>query len=146
MPSESQFKAEDQIIVESKDLSDFGQNDLLPITLPLQPSVNSSSSDDLSSIEKQTAWDGYLEDVLPQKDQPKHLRNLRHLVFIIYRRLFGLVFVTNMAIFVAFIVKGRANSQELALIVVSNLFCAILMRQEYVINTFFVIFCAVPRS
>ena len=42
--------------------------------------------------------------------------------------------------------KGGANAQELGLIVVANLFCAILMRQDYVINAFFTVACAVPRS
>jgi hypothetical protein len=137
--------------LDPKDLVDFRPEDIGHRELNFQPSTDLSSSNsftstkgDLSTLEKQNPWDGYLEDVLPEKGRLKPLRNMRYIVFIIYRRLFGLVFVTNMAIFVAFLVKGRTSSQELAQIVVANLFCAILMRQEYVINTFFVVFCAVP--
>ncbi|KAI0057826.1 nonribosomal peptide synthetase 12 [Artomyces pyxidatus] len=99
-----------------------------------------------SALEKGNAWDGYENDTLPDKTQGKFLRNLRHQVFSLYRRLFGVVFVTNMAIFIWTVVRGSTQTQHLGLIVVSNLFCAILMRQDYVINTFFNMFCAVPTS
>ncbi|TFK89560.1 nonribosomal peptide synthetase 12 [Polyporus arcularius HHB13444] len=99
-----------------------------------------------SAHEAGNAWDGYLDDQLPDKTQGHWVRNLRHQVFSLYRRLFGVVFVTNLAIFIATIVKGGANAQELGLIVVSNLFCAILMRQDYVINAFFTVACSVPTT
>ncbi|KAI0770264.1 nonribosomal peptide synthetase 12 [Fomes fomentarius] len=99
-----------------------------------------------ASIEAGNAWDGYLDDELPEKTQGHYLRNVRHQIFSLYRRLFGVVFITNMAVFVATLVKGGANAKELGLIVVSNLFCAILMRQDYVINAFFTVACAVPSS
>lgn len=51
-----------------------------------------------------------------------------------------------MSIFVATLIRGGANAQQLGEIVVANLFCAILMRQDYVINAFFNVFCAVPTS
>lgn len=97
-----------------------------------------------ASIEAGNAWDGYLDDELPEKTQGHYLRNVRHQIFSLYRRLFGVVFITNMAVFIATLVKGGANAKELGLIVVSNLFCAILMRQDYVINAFFTVACAVP--
>lgn len=103
---------------------------------------------DSSSVEKgQTlGWEGYEDDPIPEKTQGHYIRNLRHQIFTLYRRLFGVVFVTNMAIFIATLVKGNYNAQHLGLIVVSNLCCAILMRQDYVINAFFNVFCAVPAS
>lgn len=100
----------------------------------------------IDSEKQENSWDGYLEDDIPEKTQPKKLRNLRHLVFSLYRRLFTLVFVTNMAVFIAFLVRGRANTKDIAQVVVANLFCAILMRQDYVINAFFNVFCSVPTS
>jgi len=104
---------------------------------------------EVSSIEKgdtTLAWDGYEDEDLPNKTQNKYARNLRHQIFTLYRRLFGVVFVTNMAIFIASLAKGGLNAQQLGQIVVANLFCAILMRQDYVVNAFFNVFCAVPTS
>ena len=100
----------------------------------------------LPVLEKQTLpWEGYQDDFIPDKTQGKFTRNLRHQVFSLYRRLFGLVFTANMAILIAtFVRPGGVDAQYLGLIVVSNLFCAILMRQDYVINAFFTVACAVP--
>ncbi|KAI0269909.1 nonribosomal peptide synthetase 12 [Gloeopeniophorella convolvens] len=112
------------------------------------PSTLSSSdiAASLSTLEKGNVWDGYENDALPEKTQGKYVRNLRHQIFSLYRRLFGVVFVANMSIFVAILCRGNQNAQNLGLIVVANLFCAILMRQDYVINAFFNTFCAVPAS
>lgn len=104
------------------------------------------SDSEVSSLEKQDhVWSGYEDDILPDKTQPKVIRNLRHQIFSLYRRLFGVVFVTNMAVFISVVIKGT-NAQQLGGIVVANLFCAILMRQDYVINAFFNVFCSVPSS
>lgn len=109
-----------------------------------------AGSTEVSSVEKGNTWDGYEEDTLPEKTQGKLVRNLRHQIFSLYRRLFGVVFVANMAIFIATLVRGRGGNSITALqlgqIVVANLFCAILMRQDYVVNAFFTIFCSVPTS
>ncbi|KAI0771248.1 nonribosomal peptide synthetase 12 [Trametes elegans] len=109
-------------------------------------SVTEEKNPSSSSIESGNLWDGYLEDELPEKTNGHFFRNVRHQVFSLYRRLFGVIFVTNMAIFIAFLVKGEANSHSLGLVVVANLFCAILMRQDYVINAFFTVACSVPSS
>lgn len=82
---------------------------------------------------------------MPSKTQVKAFRNVRHLIFTIYRRIFGVIFIINMSIFIATAVRG-ANASHLGLIVVANLFCAILMRQEYVVNSFYLVFGNVPRS
>ncbi|KAF7299018.1 Nonribosomal peptide synthetase 12 [Mycena indigotica] len=95
---------------------------------------------------KKEFWDGYQDDELPEKVHGKLLRNLRHQIFSLYRRLFGIVFITNMAIFIAILARGGANAQRLGLITLANLFVAILMRQDYVINTFFNVLCSVPSS
>ena len=102
----------------------------------------------VADVEKEAVlWDGYLDDEVPEKAQGKLGRNLRHQIFSLYRRLFGVVFVTNVAVLIASLVRpGGVDAQHLGLIVVANLFCAILMRQDYVINTFFNVCCAVPAS
>lgn len=99
----------------------------------------------LSAAKPEYPWSGYKDDVIPSKTQSKIIRNLRHQIFTLYRRLFGVVFVTNIAVFISVLFKG-ANAQQIATIVIANLFCAILMRQDYVINAFFNTFCAVPPS
>ncbi|KAJ7644140.1 nonribosomal peptide synthetase 12 [Roridomyces roridus] len=131
--------------------------DSVPVFIISQPSFGekrlskSDVSEDSASLElkqevARTVWDGYEKDVLPEKLEGRYFRNLRHQIFSLYRRLFGIVFITNMAIFIAVIVQGGATAQRLGLITIANLFCAILMRQDYVINMFFNFFCAVPSS
>lgn len=111
--------------------------------------ASSSSSDSEIEIKKQAAesrWQGYQEEVLPEKVQNRATRNLRHQIMSIYRRLFGVIFIANVGALVATIVQKEFNTPRLGLIVIANLFCSILMRQEYVINTLFTVFCAVPLS
>ncbi|KAG5639219.1 hypothetical protein H0H81_005698, partial [Sphagnurus paluster] len=99
-----------------------------------------------SSLEDQThAWDGYKEDPPVDKTQGRLIRNLRHQIFYLYRRLFGVVFLTNLGLFIAVAVKG-ANAAQIGKIVIANLFVAILMRQDYVIDAFFTVLTAVPSS
>ncbi|KAF8918929.1 hypothetical protein CPB85DRAFT_1279437 [Mucidula mucida] len=110
-------------------------------TLAGDPSLKSETS---SVIEK-LPWDGYLEADIPDKTQGKVMRDFRHLVLTIYHRLFGVVFASNLAILIALLVYG-VNSQRLGLITVANIFVAILMRQDYVVNAFFYVFTSVPPS
>jgi len=107
------------------------------------PSDNNVS---LSALEKADPWDGYENDTLPPKRQGRYLRNLRHQIFSLYRRLFGIVFAVNVSIVIAILCQGGASAQRLGLIVIANLSSSIFMRQDYVINAFFTVFCAVPLS
>lgn len=120
--------------------------DLIKSESTLCPSVSDIKSFTSSAQEKGNVWDGYMDDEIPDKTQPRPIRNLRHQIFSLYRRLFGVVFVTNIAVFIATLVRGGANAKQLGLIVVANLFCAILMRQDYVINAFFTVACSVPNT
>ncbi|KAM5533437.1 hypothetical protein V8D89_012875 [Ganoderma adspersum] len=103
-----------------------------------------------SSVEEKGGpiWEGYREDDIPEKTHGHFLRNVRFQIFSLYRRLFGIVFVTNMAIFIAACVRGGTNTDanHLGLITIGNLFVAILMRQAYVINAFFAVAMWAPRS
>ncbi|KIK52042.1 hypothetical protein GYMLUDRAFT_251511 [Collybiopsis luxurians FD-317 M1] len=85
------------------------------------------------------------EDTIPNKSSGRLHRNLRHQIFTLYRRLFGVVFVSNMIIFIVICVRG-ASIVKLGEIIVANLLCAVLMRQDYVINAFFTVCCSVPTS
>lgn len=99
-----------------------------------------------SSVEKGYAWEGYLDDDVPDKTQDRWARNLRHQIFTLYRRLFGVVFVVNAAILVATLAQGGLTSPGIGKIVTANLLCAILMRQDHVVNAFLKVFCSVPSS
>ncbi|KAI8994138.1 hypothetical protein BD414DRAFT_411042 [Trametes punicea] len=124
----------------------------LESSIPSTSTAASSISDKKSvlSVEKGgISWDGYLDDELPEKTHGHWFRNLRFQVFSLYRRLFGIVFITNMAVFIATCVQGGvegADAQYLGKVSVANIFVAILMRQDYVINAFFTVACAAPRS
>ena len=98
-----------------------------------------------SAQEKGEVWQGFEEDVLPEKVHGRVLRNLRWQLMSLYRRLFGIVFITNMAIFIAACVRG-ADALYLGKVAIANIFVAILMRQDYVINAFFTVACWTPRS
>ncbi|KAL0567095.1 hypothetical protein V5O48_014899 [Marasmius crinis-equi] len=111
----------------------------------LDEKVLESGATSVSASEKGLEWEGYEDDELPKKTQGHYLRNLRHQVFSLYRRLFGIVFVINMAIFIAVCVQ-ETSVPKIGEIVVANLSAAILMRQDYVVNAFFKVFTLVPRS
>ncbi|KAJ7780692.1 nonribosomal peptide synthetase 12 [Mycena maculata] len=109
-------------------------------------SKDAASSVELKGSAPREVWEGYEKDILPDKLEGRVVRNLRHQIFTLYRRLFSIVFVTNMAIFLMMLVRGGADAEYIGLITIANLFCAILMRQDYVVNVFFNVFCAVPTS
>ncbi|KAF7346327.1 putative three-domain protein adenylation-thiolation-dehydrogenase [Mycena sanguinolenta] len=117
--------------------------------------TNPTSSSPAFSIRQPSAVGQNSEVCLPSADSStvvlkgghwKKVRNLRHIAFSLYRRLFGVVFLTNMGIFISVLVRGSSDAQRLGLITLANLFVAILMRQDYVVNVFFNVFCAVPTS
>ncbi|KAJ7175866.1 nonribosomal peptide synthetase 12 [Mycena filopes] len=134
------FKAASVVLIREPSVAETQA----PISLADSASTEVLKDEDSVSRE---VWHGYEKDVLPDKLEPKVVRNFRHQVFSLYRRLFGIVFVTNMAIFLWVLIGPESvNAQQLGLITISNIFCAILMRQDYVINVFFNVLCAVPTS
>ena len=139
----SDGKVDPTALVNSLAKHPSGQSSSASSTIASMPAEKSEVS---SAHEKGNAWDGYLDDELPEKTAGHVTRNLRHQIFSLYRRLFSIVFIVNMSIFIATLAKGGANAQEIGLIVVANLFCAILMRQDYVINTFFNVACSIPNT
>lgn len=66
--------------------------------------------------------------------------------FSVYRRLFGITFTANVSVLIGLAATHQANTGRIAYAVISNLFVAILIRQEYVINILFGIFTAWPQS
>ena len=82
---------------------------------------------------------------IPEKRRGRPWRGLRHRVFIIYRQLFSIVWLLNIAFLVAILIV-RGGHQWLHLLVTSNLIACILIRQELVINALYTVFCSVPRG
>ncbi|KAK0496375.1 hypothetical protein EDD18DRAFT_1353119 [Armillaria luteobubalina] len=99
-------------------------------SLPHSPAetIVSRTSSNLADEKQMNPWDGYENDEVPEKVQPRLVRNLRLQAFSIYRRLFSVVFITNMGIFISYAIRGY-NSQK-----------------ELVINTLFAVACSVPQS
>ena len=103
---------------------EYLENDIVA-ALPHLPSSNTGAAAEKGG----NAWDGYLDDDLPEKNEPKVVRNLRHIVFSLYRRLFGVVFIVNMSIFIHVLVQGGLPANKIGTIVVGNICAAVLMRQ-----------------
>ncbi|KAF5387183.1 hypothetical protein D9615_001581 [Tricholomella constricta] len=110
------------------------------VDLPIKKEIDPSALEDQTSI-----WAGYKQDVMPQKSQGPFMRKLRYQVASLCRRLFGLVFFINFLVLIGIASKG-ANALKVNEVVVGNLFVAVLMRQDYVIDAFYILFTAVPSS
>jgi hypothetical protein len=89
-------------------------------------------------------------DVLPPKNSYHGLRWLRHRAFILYRRFFSLVVLTNVAVACYLLHRGIHEHEDviahLATATAANLCVAVLMRSEPVVNLLFTVFCSVPVS
>ncbi|KAJ3754842.1 hypothetical protein EV360DRAFT_86477 [Lentinula raphanica] len=110
----------------------------------LAPSESPEQDPSPSSDEEVISWEDFYNDDYPNKKQSRLTRNLRFQIFNVYRRLFCAVFIANMAIFVAFCVRG-ASVPKLGEVAIANLFVATLCRQEYVINAIFFVLCSAPK-
>lgn len=82
-------------------------------------------------------WEGYMETELPEKGQRKLLRNLRHHILNVYRRLFSIVFLVNLGVLISVAVRG-ATADYIGKIVIANIFVSVLIREEHV--------CPSPRN
>lgn len=82
--------------------------------------------------------------VLPSKAGSKLVRNLRWLVFSTYRRLFTLAFIANVATLVGLAASDRLDFVNTATAASINLVVSLLMRQEHVINTLFLLSSCLP--
>lgn len=106
-------------------------------------SVSSSSSGSLSDdldLEKQD-----LSREIPEKNQGRHVRGLRHRILIAYRQLFSIIWLLNIGVLVA-VILTKANPEWLGIITAANLVLAVLIRQEVVINILYTVACSVPTS
>jgi hypothetical protein len=86
-----------------------------------------------------------LEPTLPGKSAGKLLRGLRHRILIAYRSLFSLLWISNIAAMLVTVILG-IDRDWLSRISCINLTVAVLVRQDFVINTLYTITCSVPKS
>jgi hypothetical protein len=91
-----------------------------------------------------------ITDVLPPKNSYHGLRWFRHRAFILYRRFFSVVVLTNVAVACYLLHRGIHEHEDviahLATATAANLCVAVLMRSEPVVNMLFTVFCSVPVS
>jgi len=78
------------------------------------------------------------------------VRNIRHISFNVYRRLFSVVFIANMIAFIVMLAKKRhareLNLSDISTAASANLFVAIMIRQDYLVNFLYHICWIVPHS
>ena len=87
---------------------------------------------------------------LPHKRDRRILRRLRYNLLAVYQRLFSVVFIGNAIAFIIEVLLYRHSHPfgpplgNLATAVAANVMGAIMIRQEYVINSLYNIFCWTP--
>jgi hypothetical protein len=85
----------------------------------------------------------------PEKLDQKPSRQFRHVIFTVYRRLFTVVIMANVIGLFFIDVRHRDNISNIKVIssaASANLFVAVAMRQDYIINFLCEIFVATPKS
>ncbi|PKX90060.1 putative NRPS-like enzyme [Aspergillus novofumigatus IBT 16806] len=83
---------------------------------------------------------------LAEKKNRKVVRGLRYRVFIVYRRLFTLIWMANIAALLCVLFVPKIGPQWISTIAFINLTIAVLVRQDAVINILYTICCSVPKS
>ncbi|KAL4918930.1 hypothetical protein BDW62DRAFT_217374 [Aspergillus aurantiobrunneus] len=83
---------------------------------------------------------------LPEKTQGRPWRGLRHRVFIVYRRLFSLIWLANLAALICLVAIPSIDRRHISTIAFVNLTIAILIRQDTVINIVYTLCCSLPKS
>lgn len=88
---------------------------------------------------------------LPPKSQHPVLRNFRHKILGVYRRLFSVVFLANLAAFIWYCIAWSAHPtltslSTVAIAIAVNLFVATLFRTDYFINFLYTTVLWVPHS
>jgi hypothetical protein len=82
---------------------------------------------------------------VPEKRNGKWIRGIRFRILIVYRMLFTVVWLTNLAIMVFVLLRG-VNDTLLTRVSFINLTVAILVRQDNVVNAIYTIVCSIPRT
>ena len=135
------------IVSFSRNSTPPGSTISIPSTLlaSYPPSSALSSAPSITDIKAAAQEEWNINADLPDKDLPQPIRGLVYRVFIVYRRLFTLAGLLNLAALISVFVLG-INREWLNTLVAINLVLAVLIRQDFVINLLYTICCSVPRS
>ncbi|KAJ5945746.1 hypothetical protein N7454_002585 [Penicillium verhagenii] len=133
-PEPAVLKMESQSPTISEWTLTNGDSDIEKYLSKEMGSVSTDRRDDHIDLEAQTP--------LPAK---KPLANLRFALLTIYRRLFTLVFLANIGVFIAVMLSDR---KLIALVnaTAANLLACGLARQPLVVNSIFFLVCSIPRT
>ncbi|KAF4974003.1 hypothetical protein FZEAL_9047 [Fusarium zealandicum] len=82
---------------------------------------------------------------LPDKRTAQPFRGVRHRIFIVYRTLFSLVGILNLAALIS-VIALQLGSEWLGTITAINLATAVLVRQDTMINILYTVSCSVPKQ
>ncbi|KAI0002638.1 hypothetical protein F4779DRAFT_603353 [Xylariaceae sp. FL0662B] len=126
--------------------------DLAPLPVSSTMPSTGTTTPSLHSIGKGT--DEKLEDrvperaVLPEQLGSELSRQLRHKYASSYRKIFGVIFTVNLAVFIALMAsaRGNPNSRDVGSAASANLMVCILFRQEEFVNICYELFTCVPHS
>jgi hypothetical protein len=84
-----------------------------------------------------------------EKLDQRAFRQLRHVIFTVYRRLFALVILANVLALVIIDIKPRDTKyyfKAISSAASANLFLTVAIRQDYIINLLFDVLAATPKS
>lgn len=78
--------------------------------------------------------------------QTRILHQLRYHIWIVYRRLFSIVWLANIGILIVLISIPQIDRRWLTTIALINLAIAVVIRQDFIINLLYTICCSIPVS
>jgi hypothetical protein len=73
-------------------------------------------------------------------------QELRYRIWIVYRRLFSIIWLINIAILVVILAIPAIDRKWLTTIALINLTIAVVIRQDFVVNLIYTVCCSVPLS
>jgi hypothetical protein len=100
----------------------------------------------ISDIEKQPDWTTYVSQELSQQRHGSTFRTIRYGFMSMYRRLFSVIFLVNLAVAISFAVTGKATIDRLAGAALGNLTASVVIRNDHMVNLLFRSFSSVPKS
>lgn len=129
--------------VSLQPLKVLSQNEFVSITVS---SVSQTTLDDV-----ETAWKcKELVPQLPAKHQPRLLRNLRHNLLGVYKRLFSICLLANLVAIIVVLCRSSSptlpSASKLSIPISVNVLVACLTRTEYVVNLLFSLTIRVPAT
>lgn len=113
--------------------------------LALETLSNRSMPSNTTSARTSSEEKKDLHSTLPEKSHGQPIRGLRHKIFIIYRQLFSIIWLINIAALIALILTHGGNTW-FTILPAANFVACVLIRQDTVINILYTVFCSVPKS